>query len=248
MGPVARRRLQRARGRARTACRPLGCRLAERGTAAPGGVPRRVRLTARTGVRELHDALVDQAAALARHARATRTALATDYTYLQPAQPTTVGHLLLAYAYPALRDGDRARASHAALGASVAGAGGSAGSRWSLDRTRLAELPWLRRARRAREGRGLAGGRVRRAARDARDRRDAPEPARPGLRDLRESGVRPRRARRRAQPCERADAAEEEPLRARRDPHAGGPGGRRRRERPRRPAHRLGAGPTTSTC
>src|SRR3954454_4425010 len=110
------------------------------------GRPRReafrvaVRLTARARARELHDALVDQAAALARHARATKGALATDYTYLQPAQPTTVGHLLLAYAYPALRDAGRAQASHAALGASVAGAGGSAGSRWSLDRTRLAEL------------------------------------------------------------------------------------------------------------
>jgi argininosuccinate lyase len=91
-------------------------------------------------VLELHDGLVDQAAALARHARSTATALATDYTYLQPAQPTTVGHLLLAYAYPALRDAARARANHAALGASVAGAGGSAGSRWALDRTRLAEL------------------------------------------------------------------------------------------------------------
>jgi argininosuccinate lyase len=120
------------------------------GRAAAGwlsaGRPRReafrvaLRLTARAGARELHDALVDQAAALVRHAGATRTALATDYTYLQPAQPTTVGHLLLAYAYPALRDADRASASHAALGASVAGAGGSAGSRWSLDRARLAEL------------------------------------------------------------------------------------------------------------
>jgi len=110
------------------------------------GRPRReafrvaLRLTARTGARELHDALVDQAAALARHARATSGALATDYTYLQPAQPTTVGHLLLAYAYPALRDADRARSSYASLGRSVAGAGGSAGSRWSLDRARLAEL------------------------------------------------------------------------------------------------------------
>src|SRR4051812_43096070 len=120
------------------------------GRAAAGwlsaGRPRReafrvaLRLTARAGSRELHDAFVDQAGALARHAGATRTALATDYTYLQPAQPTTVGHLLLAYAYPALRDADRARASHTALGASVAGAGGSAGSRWSLDRARLAEL------------------------------------------------------------------------------------------------------------
>jgi argininosuccinate lyase len=110
------------------------------------GRPRReafrvaLRLTARSAVRELHDALVDQGAALARHARATRTSVATDYTYLQPAQPTTVGHLLLAYAYPALRDAERARGSHAALGASVAGAGGSAGSRWALDRARLAEL------------------------------------------------------------------------------------------------------------
>jgi len=120
------------------------------GRAAAGwlsaGRPRRevfrvaLRLTARAGVVELHVALVEQVSALARHATATRAALATDYTYLQPAQPTTVGHLLLAYAYPALRDAERARASHAALGTSVAGAGGSAGSRWSIDRTRLAEL------------------------------------------------------------------------------------------------------------
>src|SRR5256714_3596735 len=120
------------------------------GRAAAGwlsaGRPRReafrvgLRLTARPAARELHDALTDQAAALARHARTTRNALATDYTYLQPAQPTTVGHLLLAYAYPALRDADRARASHTAHGERVAGAGGSAGSPWALDRTLLADL------------------------------------------------------------------------------------------------------------
>jgi argininosuccinate lyase len=110
------------------------------------GRPRResfrvgLRLIARAGILELHEALVDQAAALARHARATRGALATDYTYLQPAQPTTVGHLLLTYAYPALRDAERLRALYAAFGLSVAGAGGSAGSRWALDRSRLAEL------------------------------------------------------------------------------------------------------------
>jgi argininosuccinate lyase len=120
------------------------------GRAAAGwlsaGRPRReafrvaLRQTARTGVRELHDALVAQAEALVRHAGATRSALATDYTSRPPAQPTTVGHLLLAYAYPALRDAGRVRALHLAFGASVAGAGGSAGSRWSLDRARLAEL------------------------------------------------------------------------------------------------------------
>ncbi|HZP73944.1 MAG TPA: lyase family protein [Gaiellaceae bacterium] len=110
------------------------------------GRPRReafrvaVRLTARSGVLDIHEALVAQARALAGHAAATRSALAVDYTYLQPAQPTTVGHLLLAYAYPALRDAGRMRGAHGALGESVAGAGGSAGSRWSLDRERLAEL------------------------------------------------------------------------------------------------------------
>ena len=110
------------------------------------GRPRReafrvaLRITARTGIVGLQEALVTQVSALAAHARATKTAPATDYTYLQPAQPTTVGHLLLAYAYPALRDADRARRSHHALGPSVAGAGGSAGSRWPLDRSRLAEL------------------------------------------------------------------------------------------------------------
>src|SRR4051795_8565709 len=110
------------------------------------GRPRReafrvaLRLVARSGARQLHDALLEVAGGLARHAAEQAGALAADYTYLQPAQPTTAGHLLLAYAYPALRDAERARVSHAALGQSVAGAGGSAGSRWSLDRARLAEL------------------------------------------------------------------------------------------------------------
>ena len=85
-------------------------------------------------------ALADCAAALAAHSRALRDAPAADYTYLQAAQPTTAGHLLLAYAYPALRDIERLQRAHRELSRSVAGAGGSAGSRWPLDRARLAEL------------------------------------------------------------------------------------------------------------
>jgi len=110
------------------------------------GRPRResfrvgLRLTARAGVVELHDALIDTATCLARLASAHRGDLAADYTYLQPAQPTTAGHLVLAYVYPALRDAGRLRRLHAELGRSVAGAGGSAGSRWPLDRERLAGL------------------------------------------------------------------------------------------------------------
>ncbi len=110
------------------------------------GRPRReafrvaLRACARRGAAELAGALAGGAAALAQHARALRGALAADYTYLQAAQPTTAGHLLLAYAYPALRDAERLRHAHRELSRSVAGAGGSAGSRWPLDRERLAEL------------------------------------------------------------------------------------------------------------
>ncbi len=110
------------------------------------GRPRReafrvgLRLVGRDAARDLHDACVDLADALVRLAARHATDLAADYTYLQPAQPTRLGHLVLAYAYPVLRDAERLRAIHAELDLSVAGAGGSAGSRWPLDRTRLAEL------------------------------------------------------------------------------------------------------------
>ena len=49
-------------------------------------------------------ALADQPRRSLRTRARCATRLAADYTYLQAAQPTTVGHLLLAYAYPALRD------------------------------------------------------------------------------------------------------------------------------------------------
>jgi argininosuccinate lyase len=110
------------------------------------GRPRReafrvgLRLVARAGALDLHDALADLAEAVAELAGRHPDDLAADYTYLQPAQPSTVGHLLLAYAYPALRDAERVRGAAARLDLSVAGVGGSAGSRWPIDRERLAEL------------------------------------------------------------------------------------------------------------
>ncbi len=110
------------------------------------GRPRRevfrvgLRLLARAETRTLHDHVVDFAAALVDQAEAHATDLAADYTYLLPAQPVTIGYLLLAYAEPALRGAERLRNVHAHLDASVAGAGGSGGSRWPLDRERLAEL------------------------------------------------------------------------------------------------------------
>jgi argininosuccinate lyase len=85
-------------------------------------------------------ATLDLASALTDQAERHAGDLAADYTYLQPAQPSTIGHLLLAHVEPAIRDAGRLRAVHAWLDLSVAGAGGSAGSRWPLDRERLARL------------------------------------------------------------------------------------------------------------
>ena len=120
------------------------------GAAAAGwlsaGRPRRevfrvgLRLLARAETRTLHDRVVDFASALVEQADMYATDLAADYTYLLPAQPVTIGYLLLAYAEPALRDAERLRTVHTKLDTSVAGAGGSGGSRWPLDRERLAEL------------------------------------------------------------------------------------------------------------
>ena len=110
------------------------------------GRPRReafrvaLRLAARAGLLDLHDATLALAGALVELADRHADDLAADYTYLQPAQPSSIGHLLLTYAYPALRDAGRMRNVHGWLDLSVAGVGGSAGSRWPLDRGRLAEL------------------------------------------------------------------------------------------------------------
>ena len=44
------------------------------------------------------------AAALGRRGREHRSTLFADHTYLQPAQPSTIGHYLTSFAYPVLRD------------------------------------------------------------------------------------------------------------------------------------------------
>lgn len=110
------------------------------------GRPRReafrvaLRLLAREGVLAMHGALVDLAEAHLAQAERYADAVAADYTYLQPAQPSTVGHLVLAWSEPVLRDAERLARAHEGLDLSVAGAGGTSGSAWPIDRERLAEL------------------------------------------------------------------------------------------------------------
>ena len=66
--------------------------------------------------------------------------LAVDYTYWQPAQPTTLGHALLGYAYPLARDGQRIREQYRRVNLSPAGAGCTNGPGIPIDRQRLASL------------------------------------------------------------------------------------------------------------
>src|SRR6266699_3433678 len=80
------------------------------------------------------------AAAVASLAEATADTLMPDQTYLQQAQPSTFGHYVLAFAYPALRDAGRLRAGFDWVNQSPAGAGCVNGSRLALSRERTARL------------------------------------------------------------------------------------------------------------
>jgi argininosuccinate lyase len=97
-------------------------------------------LIVRARLLTLAQALLDACGALLERAASYRDALMTDYTYLQPAQPTTFGHYLVGFAYPLLRDLDRVRALFGRTNLSPAGCGATSGSTVLRDRERLASL------------------------------------------------------------------------------------------------------------
>lgn len=66
--------------------------------------------------------------------------LMPDFTYLQHAHPTTFGHYLLTFLYPAFRDFERLRHGYELFNTSVAGSGSVNGTRLPIDRKRLAAL------------------------------------------------------------------------------------------------------------
>jgi argininosuccinate lyase len=120
---------------------------AQIGTAAGwlhAGRPRReaTRVAFRLDARRRTGRVVLAGAALARtlaeRAAEHRDTLFPDQTYLQHAQPSTVGHYLLSFAYPVLRDGRRLLDVFDWLNASPAGAGCVNGTRLQRDRSAVA--------------------------------------------------------------------------------------------------------------
>ena len=98
------------------------------------------RVIVRSHVLAFAAALIKTGTALVERADEYRAALMADYTYLQPAQPTTFGHYLVGFIYPLLRDLERIQALYMRTNRSPAGCGSVNGSRIPQNRARLAEL------------------------------------------------------------------------------------------------------------
>lgn len=88
----------------------------------------------------LAQGLVDLCQTLVDLARRHRGTLMPDYTYLQHAHPTTLGHYLLGFVHPLLRDLERVERATDRIDRCPAGSGSVNGSRFPLDRAYLARL------------------------------------------------------------------------------------------------------------
>ncbi|HEY8514148.1 MAG TPA: argininosuccinate lyase [Candidatus Binatia bacterium] len=98
------------------------------------------RIAVRERLLRLAAATIALGRALVAQAKRHVGTIAPDYTYLQPATPTSLAHYLLSFAYPLLRDLDRLRAAFARTNQCPGGIGNINGSRLPMDRRRLAEL------------------------------------------------------------------------------------------------------------
>jgi argininosuccinate lyase len=98
------------------------------------------RLAVRWRLLSLLQALAQLAEVTVARAEEHADTVMPDYTYLQQAQPTTLGHYLLGFVYPMLRDVERLRACFQRINLSPGGIASVNGSRLPLDRKRLAEL------------------------------------------------------------------------------------------------------------
>jgi argininosuccinate lyase len=99
-----------------------------------------LRLLLRSMIVDLVEEAAGFAASVATVSEAHAGTLMPDQTYLQQAQPSTFGHYVLTFAYPAIRDADRLLAAGDWVNRSPGGAGCVNGSRLGLDRERTAAL------------------------------------------------------------------------------------------------------------
>jgi len=108
------------------------------------GRPRRevarvaLRIATRWAVLDAHTALLNLGQAYHAQARRHRDTLMADFTYLQPAQPTTLGYVLAGHLQGVLRNLMRIENAYNWVNRSPAGAGGTTGSSLPLDREELA--------------------------------------------------------------------------------------------------------------
>ena len=108
------------------------------------GRPRReaarvaLRIATRWAVLDAHTALLALGEAYLAQARRHRDTLMADFTYLQPAQPTTLGYVLAGHLQAVLRHLMRLENAYNWVNRSPAGAGGTTGSSLPIDRERLA--------------------------------------------------------------------------------------------------------------
>ena len=99
-----------------------------------------IRMVLREELIGLTDAVLDMEVSLLRMARKNTASLFVGYTHLQPAQPVTFAHYLLAQIDPLLRDVERLIESLHRINLSPMGAGALAGSSFRLDRDLVARL------------------------------------------------------------------------------------------------------------
>lgn len=98
------------------------------------------RMSLRDNLIKEFEALAGVRERLIKLADDNKTTIIPAFTHGVQAQPTTLGHYLLAFAYALDRDGDRLRDAYRRVNQSPLGAAALGTSSFPIDRTRLAEL------------------------------------------------------------------------------------------------------------
>jgi len=98
------------------------------------------RLAVRDRLLGLSEQVLGMLDALVSQAREHVHTVMPDYTYLQPATPSSLAHYLLAFAYPALRDLERLEQAYRRTDQCPGGIGNINGTRLPVDWERLADL------------------------------------------------------------------------------------------------------------